>query len=63
MIKESGMIKASELKVGDKIFNVGGMEYEVIENHVGDVLFIHANMVKEIMSITEYTYSMMILII
>ena len=46
MIKESGMIntsnmiKASDLKVGDKICSVNGIEYEVIENHVGDVLFI-----------------------
>ena len=41
------MIKASDLKVGDKVFNVDGMEYEVIENHIGDVLFIHANKGKE----------------
>ena len=40
MIKESGMIKASTLKVGDKICSVNGVEYEVIENHIGDVLFI-----------------------
>ena len=46
MIKESGMIntsnmiKASTLKVGDKIHSVNGVEYEVIENHIGDVLFI-----------------------
>ena len=46
MIKESGMIntsnmiKASDLKVGDKIISTTGIEYEVIENHVGDVLFI-----------------------
>ena len=40
MIRESGMIKASDLKVGDKICSVNGIEYEVIENHVGDVLFI-----------------------
>ena len=37
------MIKASDLKVGDKIFSTTGMEYEVIENHVGDVLFILSN--------------------
>ena len=37
------MIKASDLKVGDKIFNTTGIEYRVIENHVGDVLFILAN--------------------
>ena len=34
------MINASDLKVGDKICSVNGIEYEVIENHVGDVLFI-----------------------
>lgn len=37
------MIKASELKVGDKIFSTTGIEYNVIENHVGGVLFILAN--------------------
>ena len=37
------MIRASTLKVGDKICSVNGIEYEVIENHVGDVLFILAN--------------------
>lgn len=40
MIKESNMIKASDLKVGDKIISNTGIEYEVIENHIGDVLFI-----------------------
>ena len=40
MIKESKMIKASDLKVGDKIYSNTGIEYEVIENHIGDVLFI-----------------------
>lgn len=40
MINTSNMIKASELKVGDKICSVNGIEYEVIENHVGDVLYI-----------------------
>ena len=40
MINTSNMIKASDLKVGDKIRSVNGIEYEVIENHVGDVLFI-----------------------
>ena len=40
MIKESNIIKASDLKVGDKIYSNTGIEYEVIENHVGDVLFI-----------------------
>ena len=34
------MIRASDLKVGDKIISTTGIEYEVIENHVGDVLFI-----------------------
>ena len=37
------MIKASDLKVGDKIISTTGIEYNVIENHVGDVLFILAN--------------------
>ena len=40
MIKESNMIKASDLKVGDKIFSTTGIEYDVIMNHIGDVLFI-----------------------
>lgn len=40
MINASNMIKASDLKVGDKICSVNGIEYEVIENHIGDVLFI-----------------------
>lgn len=40
MIKESNMIKASDLKVGDKIISNTGIEYEVIENHIGDVIFI-----------------------
>ena len=35
MIKESNMIKASDLKVGDKIISRTGIEYEVIGNHVG----------------------------
>ena len=43
MINTSNMIKASDLKVGDKIRSVNGFEYEVIENHVGDVLFILNN--------------------
>ena len=49
MIKESGMIntsnmiKASDLKVGDKILSNTGIEYEVIGNHIGDVLFIINN--------------------
>ena len=34
------MIKARDLKVGDKIRSVNDIEYEVIENHIGDVLFI-----------------------
>ena len=37
------MIKASDLKVGDKIISTTGIEYKVIENHVGGVLFILAN--------------------
>ena len=40
MIDTSNMIKASDLKVGDKILSNTGIEYEVIENHIGDVLFI-----------------------
>lgn len=40
MIKESGMIKASDLKVGDKILSNTGIEYEVVENHVGVVVYI-----------------------
>lgn len=49
MIRESGMantssmIKASTLKVGDKIHSTTGIEYKVISNHVGDVIFILAN--------------------
>ena len=43
MINASNMIKASDLKVGDKIISTTGIEYEVIENHIGDVLFILAN--------------------
>lgn len=34
------MIKASDLNVGDKILSNTGIEYEVIENHIRDVLFI-----------------------
>ena len=34
------MIKASDLKVGNKILSTTGIEYEVIENHIGDVLYI-----------------------
>ena len=34
------MIKASDLKVGDKICSVNGIEYNVITNHVGDALYI-----------------------
>ena len=40
MINTPNIIKASDLKVGDKIFSTTGIEYEVIENHIGDVLFI-----------------------
>ena len=43
MVKESNMIKASDLKVGDKIFSTTGIEYNVIANHIGDVLFILSN--------------------
>lgn len=34
------MIKASTLKVGDKILSTTGIEYNVIENHVGEVIYI-----------------------
>ena len=34
------MIKASDLKVGDKFNSLSGIEYEVVENHVGDVMFV-----------------------
>ena len=34
------MIKASDLKVGDKVISTTGIEYEVIENHIGWVLYI-----------------------
>ena len=40
MTRVLNMIKASDLKVGDKILSTTGIEYEVIENHIGDVLFI-----------------------
>ena len=40
MINISSMIKASDLKVGDKIFSTTGIEYEVIANHIGDVVYI-----------------------
>ena len=34
------MIKASDLKVGDKIISTTGIEYEVVSNHIGDVVYI-----------------------
>lgn len=37
------MIKASDLKVGDKICSVNCVEYEVIENHVGGAIYIISN--------------------
>ena len=40
MIRASNMIKAEDLKVGDKIFSNTGIEYEVIANHIGDVVYI-----------------------
>lgn len=43
MINTSNMIKASDLKVGDKIFSTTGVEYNVIANHIGDVIFILSN--------------------
>lgn len=39
-MRVSGMIKASDLKVGDKIISTSGIEYEVIENHIGGVIYI-----------------------
>ena len=43
MLSMLSMIKASDLKVGDKILSNTGIEYEVIENNIGDVLFIINN--------------------
>ena len=43
MINISSMIKASDLKVGDKLFSTTGIEYEVIENHVGEAIAILGN--------------------
>lgn len=43
MINTSNMIKASDLKAGDRVISTTGIEYRVVENHVGDVLFILAN--------------------
>lgn len=40
MIKESSMIKASDLKVGDKFKSLYGIDYEVATNRIGDVLFV-----------------------
>ena len=40
MINTSNMIRAKDLKVGDKICSVNGVEYEVVENHIGDVVYI-----------------------
>ncbi|MEG0407278.1 MAG: hypothetical protein RR623_00265 [Bacilli bacterium] len=40
MINTSNMLKASDLKVGDKICSVNGVEYEVITNHIGYALYI-----------------------
>ena len=34
------MIKASDLKAGDRLLSNTGIWYVVIENHIGDVLFI-----------------------
>ena len=34
------MIKASDLKVGNRIISTTGIEYEVIENHVGGAIYI-----------------------
>lgn len=43
MINTSSMIKASDLKVGDKIISTTGIEYEVIENYVGEAIAILGN--------------------
>ena len=43
MTNTSNMIEASDLKVGDKVNSTTGIEYRVIENHVGDVIFILSN--------------------
>ena len=43
MINTSNMIKASDLKVGDKICSVNGVEYEVIENRIGGAIYILSN--------------------
>ena len=40
MINTSNIIKASDLKVGDKISSVNGVEYEVVENHIGGAIYI-----------------------
>lgn len=34
------MIKASDLDVGDKVLGNNGIWYEVIENHVGEAIYI-----------------------
>ena len=43
MINTSNMIKASDLKVGDKICSTTGIEYRVVENHVGGAIYILSN--------------------
>ena len=41
------MIKACDLKEGDIVLRHGNVEYEVITNHVGDVLFLLDTTSKE----------------
>lgn len=43
MIKESNMIKASDLKAGDRFLSNTGIWYEVIENHIGGAIYILSN--------------------
>jgi len=43
MINTSNTIKASDLNVGDKILSTSGIEYEVIENNVGEAIYILSN--------------------
>ena len=37
------MIKASDLKVGDRFLSNNGIWYEVIENHIGGAIYILSN--------------------
>ena len=40
MINTSNMIKASDLKAGDRVISTSGIEYKVISNHVGDAIYL-----------------------